>query len=367
MDRFLELEIIDRVRALAEARSSDADDAITRLDVDRYRSEARYHEELRAFYRQRWIAVGHESEVSEPGCFFTARVAGASVLVVRDGDGEVRAFHNVCRHRGSRVVDGRGCKKSFACPYHGWTYGLDGALLGVPHEWGFEGLDKSGSGLVRAAAATSAGIVFVRLEGDAPLEHPALDEIRSFVPPGSVAFCRRERVVEASWKIIVDGALEAYHIKRAHAGTIYPMFIDNVGVVERLGNDLRVVMPKRTIRELDEANRERWALREHSNIVYYLFPNALVLVLGDHAMLVMVEPETAARTRVHSMMLVPPGGARDDYWRKNEQLFQVTLDEDYAVGESIQAGLASGANTHVTLGRFEKGIRLFHAILDDAS
>lgn len=366
MNRDKELQLLDRIRELAAARSSDADEGITKIDVDCYRSVERFDEEHPAFFRRSWVALAHASEVAGSGDYATLTAAGVPVLVVRDKEGKVRAFRNVCRHRGSRVAEGRGCEKSFTCPYHGWTYGLDGALLGVPHEWGFEGLDKARSALVPIETQVRCGVVFGRLEGDAEFDHPALEEIRHFVPDDAAAFCRRDKTVHANWKIIVDGALEAYHIKRTHADSIYPMFIDNVGVAERLGRDLRVVMPKRSIRELSESDRDRWKLREHANIVYYLFPNILLLVLGDHAMLVWAEPEAVDRTRVHSMMLVPRLDGREKYWLANEALFQNTLDEDYAVGESIQSGLCSGANDHITLGKFEKGIRLFHAILDEA-
>lgn len=365
MERATELDVIRQIRTLAAERRSDADARITHVDVERYRSAESLARE-RQMFRSRWLAVLHASAVAAPGDYVALTVVGVNVLIVRDRESRIRAFLNVCRHRGSKLAEGRGCEKSFTCPYHGWTYGLDGALLAIPHEWGFEGFDKSCSGLAEVAVHVECEIIHVRLAGDAPFDGGALEEVARFVPPDSVAFCPRVKTVAANWKVIIDGALEAYHIKRTHTDTIYPMFIDNVAMAERIGDDVRVVMPKRTIRELEEGATDDWALREHANIVYFCFPNVLVLVLGDHAMLLWLDPVDVARTTIHSVMLVPPGDQLGGYWRANEELFQRTLDEDYEIGESIQSGLASGANDQITLGRYEKGIRLFHEILDEA-
>ena len=101
--------------------------------------------------------------------------------------------------------------------------------------------------------------------------------------------------------------------------------------------------------------------------MYVLYPNALALVLADHGMLLWFDPEAVGRTRIHSMMIVPRDQAsRDRYWEKNEELFQVALDEDYAIGEGIQDGMASRAHSTLRLATFERGIRLFHHVVDES-
>ena len=124
-------------------------------------------EDERIFSRT-WQFAGHVSQVPDPGTYLTANAGTQPVLVVRDDDGELRAFRNVCRHRGSRLLSGSGeCKKAIRCRYHGWTYRMDGELIGVPEGRQIPGLDKSALGLFPARVEVLQGLVFVNLDIDA--------------------------------------------------------------------------------------------------------------------------------------------------------------------------------------------------------
>jgi choline monooxygenase len=114
--------------------------------------------EQRAIFERTWQLAGHVSDLREPGSYLTTDVVDQPALVVRDNDGEIRAFRNVCRHRGSRLLSGSGsCGKAIRCLYHGWTYRTDGTLIGVPEGREIEGLDKARLGLHRCAPRSSAG------------------------------------------------------------------------------------------------------------------------------------------------------------------------------------------------------------------
>src|SRR3546814_57814 len=134
-----------------------------------YRDSEFYRVEVERVMRPSWQVVCHLSDVAEPGQWHTLEFLGESIVVVRGKDGAVRAFTNVCRHRGSRIVDGTsGCAKKLVCPYHAWSYNLDGTLAGVPGKGGYSDLGDAESGLVPVELEVWRGFIFVRLEGGGP-------------------------------------------------------------------------------------------------------------------------------------------------------------------------------------------------------
>src|SRR3954447_10017158 len=134
-----------------------------------YRDPEFFAVEMERVIRPAWQIVCHENEIAEPGAWRTLDYLGESVVAIRGDDGRVRAFLNVCRHRASRLVSGEGgCARRLTCPYHAWTYALDGRLIGVPHHTDYPGLDPASLGLLAVELETWRGFVFVRLEGGGP-------------------------------------------------------------------------------------------------------------------------------------------------------------------------------------------------------
>ena len=174
-------------------------------------------------FERTWQLAGHVSQLSEPGSYLTAKAGTQPVLVVRAEDGKLRAFRNVCRHRGSRVLSGSGqCGKAIRCRYHGWTYRLDGSLIGVPEVRSYAAIDKSALGLLPARVEEMCGLLFVNLDLSAPSlaeqvgelpERLARYDIGSLQP-----FDRIAGEQPVNWKIVVDNYLEGYHVPIAHPG-----------------------------------------------------------------------------------------------------------------------------------------------------
>ena len=181
-----------------------------------------YDLEVERLFRRSWQCIGREDEVPMPGSFRTVEVGGSGVLVVRDGSGTLRAFHNVCRHRGTRLVEpaqGRDLKR-LVCPYHAWTYGLDGRLVGTPHMGDAEEFERTDYGLHPVKLATWRGFVFVNLDPRAgPLEK-TLGGLTDRAAPYPLERLRRaHRVtyeIAANWKLIVQNANECYHCPGVH-------------------------------------------------------------------------------------------------------------------------------------------------------
>ena len=196
---------------------------MTPLAPEHYRDAGVLDAERERIFERSWQLAGHVTELAEPGSYVTTTSGTQPVLVVRAEDGRLRAFRNVCRHRGSRVLSGSGrCGKAIRCRYHGWTYRLDGSLIGLPEVRTFGAVDKSALGLLPARVEEMCGLLFVNLDLSAPTladqvgdlpERLARYGIESLRP-----FARLEGEQPVNWKIVVDNSLEGYHVPIAHPG-----------------------------------------------------------------------------------------------------------------------------------------------------
>ena len=366
----LQRSLVRRVLAHLEARTTDTADAPTRRAASAYTDPAVAARE-RALFRQGPIAVAHESQLLEPGSFLTHDASGVPLLVVRGDDGELSAFLNVCRHRGTRLADAPcGQAKAFVCPYHAWSYGVDGALLGMPHERGFATIDRAERGLRRVPVSVAAGLVFVNTADAAGWLGSITEDLAGFGLATSHVYAPRRIERALNWKLAIDVFLEAYHLRPTHQTSIYKMFFDNVGLVDPIGPHLRNVFPKRTIRELAALPETEWSLRRHANVLFHVFPNTLILVEPDHAGVLHLWPLGLDRTLLTSYTLIPEPITSDKaraYWDANNAILYNAIEEDFAMGESIQRGLLSGANSDFVFGAFEHALAHFHAQVDARS
>ena len=352
---------------------ADADTQGGQVAVSQYISDEQTTQELRLL-RQFPQPVAGSSSIPTPGAWLSLTPFDVPLLLVRQSDGAVHAFLNVCRHRGARVVaEGSGTEaRAFICPYHAWTYQPDGDLRGVPDSFGFPRLKKEKSGLKRLAAVERGGIIWVVLDPTSPIRDidthlgPLMENLESLDGLHTpVSYAQRSLEVNANWKLLTDGIFEAYHFKVAHRQTIAHMFMNNLQLVDEFDLHRRLYLIKsRFPKEQPEANG--FDPRKYGNLTYYFFPNTMILVQPDHGQLSYLEPLSASRTRIHEITLLPAEPATDKaaaYWNANVDLYRRTLAEDYALAESIQAGLASGANDRLTFGSFEYSAPRFHTQL----
>lgn len=356
-----------------EAGRADADEQGGQIHAGRYMSEALTNQEL-GLLRQHPQPVAASSSLALPGSWLSLTHFGVPLLLVRQESGRVQAFINVCRHRGARVVpEGSGSEaRMFACPYHAWTYQPDGALRGVPESFGFPCLKREEAGLRKLATTERAGVVWVVLDPSLSESDPGerlgalMDNLESLEGLSkSVGFAPRSYVVEANWKLLVDGTFEAYHFKVAHRETIAHMFAGNMQIVDEFDLHRRLYLIKAKFSE-DKPEITGFDPRKYGNIIYSFFPATMILVQPDHAQLSSLEPLSATRTRVHEVTLIPQSPASDKatrYWQANVDLYRRTLAEDYELAESIQSGLATGANEALTFGTFEYSALRFHSQL----
>ena len=264
--------------------------------------------EQRHLFPRTWCAVGFASDIPEPGDAWPALLAGWPLLLVRDENREVRAFHNVCRHRANRVVDAP-CRKlkSLTCPWHGWTYALDGSLVGTPRLGGErahrdEDFPTTGLALKPIPAVVWLDMVMVNIEGNAPPfeQHiQPLNDLLSDYDLGDIQVgARWDTAFEGSWKLTIEGALEDYHLSLVH-----PELVDGVATLDpRLHFAQRCYFGNSTRDE--PATREIHApplLREGAEprtMFINVFPTGALTLRQDSVWLWAIQPDGPRRTRV---------------------------------------------------------------------
>ncbi|MGC6472504.1 MAG: aromatic ring-hydroxylating oxygenase subunit alpha [Parvibaculales bacterium] len=376
MDHQTQCELIEELLALKAEQSAFLDEKAVRVPVTHYTDEARFAKEQAMIFRRVPLAAAHVSELPEPDSFVSRELMGRSVLLTRDGQGDIHAFLNVCRHRGTRLVeDGEGCKKRFSCPYHAWTYSNQGALVAAPHfDAGFPDQDKAALGLTRLPVRELFGFIWVVLTPETSPDQEidfaaAFDGLAGDLTALGMADMaivhETQELRRTNWKILVEGGIEAYHFKVAHRATIGPYFEDNLSSYRCFGPHMRSILARSSLTELTPETRQNWRLRDHANVLYTLFPASQLLVQQDHIVWVSQQPVAAGETRLRLATLVPQDQAADTaHWERNHAITLTTLSEDFAIGESIYANLDSGANTHLTFGRFEGALDRFNRTIE---
>ena len=188
--------------------------------------------EYEAFFLRRWQFIGHVDEVREPGDFITGDIGRDNVIIIRDKSGELHAFLNVCRHRASRILEGSGsCRGVIRCPYHGWTYRLDGSLMAIPQEENFPHADRSKLGLHPVSLDVFHGLIFVRVKGEGRCVSEQFADSSEYFEKYGVADYEKCRDVSTevwnvNWKVAWDNYLENYHIPIGHP-SLYRLLVEN--------------------------------------------------------------------------------------------------------------------------------------------
>jgi choline monooxygenase len=195
------------------------------LPVWCYTSPAFYRREVERIWRKVWNFLGSADHIPSPGDYFTVTFAGTPLIIVRDQDGVVRSYVNSCRHRGCELLEGEGNSKLIVCPYHSWSYELNGCLRGAPDMDKTIGFEKADNSLIPVRTDTWGGFIFVCFDNDAPPLKTFLGELPEKLAPyrlQDMALVRRKSYdIACNWKLFVENAKEAYHIGTVHASTIH--------------------------------------------------------------------------------------------------------------------------------------------------
>ena len=360
--------LAERIFQHIDAETTDLGESMWREPVSHYLSHERFEAEC-AVIRRHPTPFCPSAALPHQGSYLARVAAGNPIVVSRDDVGTVRAFINACRHRGMQVAEGSGCAKALSCPYHGWTYGLDGTLKGIPGQAGFPALDRDQHRLVEISAIERGGIIYVQQEGE--IDPSTLEYALDYFSADQPLFEQKVLTDSANWKLLYETLMEGYHIKSLHRESFYPFGYDNLNVVETFGPHSRVVYPFQRIEQMRDVPPNERNLTGLVTSVYMLFPNASISVLSKHTNLVILEPISPSESRwvIYSLINTAPDGtlfSLEEAQRDAVFVNDSGQEEDRAAAAAIQQTLASGANSHFTFGHFEKAIVHFHEQLERA-
>jgi len=363
-----------RLRSAAPIPASDALDGMS-LPGWLYHDEEFLAAEKSAFLRAAPQVVCHGSDIAEAGEWRSLDYLGESVIVIRGDDGVARGFANVCRHRGSRLVDGEaGCARVLTCPYHAWSYARDGRLVGVPHRAEYPGLDPDTLGLVPVAVEEWHGFLFVTLEPGAPSVAEMMAPYEAEVAPYRFAELRaigrvtlRPRAL--NWKTIADNYSDGLHVPVGHPG-LTRLFGRSYAIaasehVDRMEGELRADVSDNVserayqhflpeAEHLPPSHRNKW-------LYYKLFPNVAFDIYPDQVDFMQFLPVSATETVIREVSYALPDARREMKaarylnWRINRRVNA----EDSALIARVQQGMASASYVAGPLGTSEVCLRSF--------
>lgn len=347
------------------------------LPMSLYLSEERLRAERADLFAKAPIIVGHIGMLEKPGDHFTFDHLGKPLMIVRGQEGDVRAFLNVCRHRGTRLSNSEEVsrKPNFVCPYHNWIYALDGELTHVPLEDTFEGVDLSCRSLKQLPCSVENGFIYVSLDPDAKPDVKEFlgeisDDFAAFNMGSQHVFARSIRTKKTNWKLILEAFEDGYHVIRLHRNTIGSMFLDSVSDIERIGDHLRSIVARNSFDEMRAKPEADWKYREDMTFAYFLFPNTIIIIHPDYISHLGLYPTATDETVCVHTCMIDKKPTTEKEQAHFERAFKIIDDgvfnaEDFHVCEQAQIGMDSGANETFPLSRHEVGIKLLHDIFDE--
>jgi choline monooxygenase len=315
-----------------------------------------------------WQVVGRLDQVKERGQFFTMNLSGEPMIIVRSDDGELRGFYNVCRHHAAAVVpEQKGCAKQFRCPYHGWTYGNDGALKGMVEFEGVCNFNRADNGLVSVHVDTWENFIFVNLDRNARPLHEFLGKVPELVAPLKFSeklnyFDRRIYTLNCNWKVYVDNYLDGgYHVPHAHKGLS--------SVVEytkyTIENFERSCLQSSPLDNSGALETSIASTRQGQAFYLWVYPNFMINAYSGVMDTNLVLPLAVDKCAViFDYYFAEIGPAAEQHHRESIAVSETVQDEDMAICDSVQRGLGSRAYLAGRLSvRRESGEHLFHKLL----
>ena len=324
--------------------------------------------ELSGVFGKTWQVAGRLDQVRNAGEFFTADIAGEPIVVVRGDDGQLRAFYNVCRHHAAAVVpEAQGCAKQFRCPYHGWTYGIDGALKGMVEFDGVCNFDRAQNGLVPLRVDTWENFVFVSLDPSAQTLDKFLGAVPPLVAPLHLTqklhyFDRRVYTLNCNWKVYVDNYLDGgYHVPHAHKGLS--------SVIEytqyTIENFERACLQSSPLSSDSKSPAGVAATRQGRAFYLWIYPNFMINAYEGVMDTNLVVPLAVDKCAViFDYYFADTSEAATAHHLESIAVSEKVQDEDMAICDSVQRGLGSRAYVAGRLSvRRETGEHLFHRLL----
>ena len=379
MQRQALVEEIKTLMDLVARNTTTLADNMMEIDVSEYSDPAQFQREKTQLFRNYPQFVGPSCVVPEPGDYFAFDDTGVPILIVRQADNSLQAFVNICSHRGAPLneCDHGKAKKGrlFSCPYHGWTYDLQGKLVGVPFgNEGFPAIDRDALGLRPLDVQEKHGMIFVMPNPELSFDIEEVlggiqERLSGFGFETSYYLGAKQVFTDFSWKLNMDTFHEYYHFEFLHPNTIATMAYSNIANYLQYGRNHSMGSPALAINELQDIPQEQWEPMNYSSYVNYIFPNTVIFVVADHFQTWRVYPISPDRSVVYHSMFLPQEPATPEQRQEYEAYFQMINDvavaEDYSLVDKVHRGLQAGIPRKVIIGRNEPGVQNMHRQLRD--
>ena len=339
-----------------------------------YTDQSVFAAEKEKIFARTWQVVGHASQVTKPGDFFTTELVGEPLVFVRGLEGKLRGFYNVCRHRAGPPAEGCGSRKLLRCGYHGWTYGLDGALINATEIEGVEGFRPEDFALAPVRTEEWFNLVFANLEAEAPPLRESLGELpkqaEKFPFPEMKLFERRTYDMKCNWKTYVDNYLEGYHLPSVHPGLNRELDYSAYVVEPHARGHEKYVRQFSPIRgaQLGDATPRRYReARENLTTDYFwIFPNWMLNCYPDNVSVNIVLPIESERSLAIFEWYLPEEHHSGSAAKASVEFSDQIQIEDVGICEAVQRNLRSRSYSR---GRFsvkqEKGVHAFHRMYEE--
>ena len=354
---------------------SPAFGAARTLPAEAYTSTDVFAWEIERFFEGGWVCVGRADTLSTPGDQRAFRVGTNGVLMVRDADRELLAFHNACRHRGHELLEPGGSRnlRVIKCPYHAWVYGLNGELAGAPRFGDVEGFDKADYPLVPTRVHEWDGWIFVNLDGGAPSFDETAGNLRELVAPWEIGRLfvgtSHEYEIAANWKTITENYHECYHCPSIHPALCVVTPVDSGENYEHDGMWVGGSMELKDFAETMSLTGASGGVpirgldaRQRREVYYFgLFPNLLLSLHPDYVMTHRFEPLEPGRTRVECQWLFPPEAKERPGFSPAyaSEFWDLTNREDWLACESVYRGLQSKGSRQGPFAWSEDEVHMF--------
>ncbi|WP_227689760.1 aromatic ring-hydroxylating oxygenase subunit alpha [Sphingopyxis yananensis] len=364
--------LLNAMPELADCAFPQVRDAIPAAN---YIDPARFDAEMVTIFRREPVLACPSALLPEARAYTRVDLAGMPVLITRNKDGEAKAFANVCRHRGMKLCVSNDPVKAgrIVCPYHAWTYDMDGALIGLPRAETFPGLDKKDLGLFPLPCVEAGGLIWVGLDADNP---PDFAQVRGELEADFDAlglgrmqvYDRTTFKVGANWKLVMDSMLDSYHVTRLHKDSLARFFVDSENVIDRIGPHIRNAAHRGNF-EKTKISTDFEEMRQMMVFSYIPFPNGIIVASPEFISLGIVRPIATDQCEVDYYMLInqPPADEKTEnrMRRSFELMGRAFGQEDYWAAEMCDKGLRSGTMKEVHLGGMEIQIRMFQDAVTD--
>jgi len=338
-----------------------------------YTDPAFYALEVERILRREWLSVGRAEQVAQPGDYFTIDLLDEPLVVVRDQDNAIRVLSRVCRHRWMPVVEGVGNRNSFQCPYHLWTYGLDGRLLGAPEMQQAEGFDKAQCRLPTLRSEIWEGWIFVNFDPQAAPLTPQLEPLRRVIAPYRPADMRATPPLiydsRWNWKVMVENFMESYHHMGSHADTLQP-FVPGAGTYADDSDGPYAILhnpaKERTVPLGLMPPISGLTMEEQTKfIVCAVFPFHLFAVNPDNMVYYQLHPHSVDHFTLRIFLCVPPAVAADPAVEHVRGFLDTVHQQDIVACSGVQTGLHSRLATQGRFSHLEKALWQFNQFVLD--